>query len=35
MQIQDNTETVIEEDIEELGEKPLRGPPSWNRSISE
>ena len=32
MQTQDNTRCVIEEETEELGEKPLRRPPSGNRS---
>ena len=33
MQIQITRRCVIEEEIEELGEKPLRYPPSGNRSI--
>ena len=32
MQIQITRRCVIEEEIEELGEKPLRYPPSGNRS---
>ena len=32
MQTQDNTKTCIEEETEELNEKPLRNPPSRNRS---
>ena len=32
MQTQDKQRYVTEEEIEELGEKPLRHPPSGNRS---
>ena len=32
MQTQKTPRRVIEEEIEELGEKPLRRPPSGNRS---
>ena len=35
MQTQDNTETCYRKETEELGEKPLRNPPSQNRSTSE
>ena len=31
IQTQDNTKRLIEEEAEELGEKPLRDPPSRNR----
>ena len=35
MQTQDNTKMCIEEETKELGEKPLRDPPSQNRSTRE
>ena len=35
IQTQDNTKHVIEEEVEELGEKPLRDPPSRNRFTRE
>ena len=35
MQTQITSRRVIEEETEELGEKPLRGPPSGNRSTSQ